>query len=80
MQEMYEDQMAIMVCDFTPLKVREYYTELADNLKKKGAILASFVSPELALNEGKYEMLSRHGRALSRKAYKVIVDLLQLAG
>jgi hypothetical protein len=27
MLEMYEDRMAIMVCDFAPLKVREYDAE-----------------------------------------------------
>ena len=76
MQELYEGRLAIMVCDFTPLKIREFYTELISNLKRKGAIVATFVSPELALNNGKYETASRRGAALSREAYDVIRNLL----
>jgi hypothetical protein len=76
MQKLFENRLALKVCDFTPLSIRKYYKELIGNLKKRGTILASFVLPELALNdEGRYEMVSRKGDAMAREVYGVFREL-----
>lgn len=73
MQELFVNKLAVKVCDFTPLNIQKYYAELIGNLKKCGTILASFVSPELALNDkGKYENVSRNGEAVAKEAYEAI--------
>ncbi len=75
MQEAYRDRLVLKVCDFTPLRIREYYTELLGGLKRKGTILATFVSPEMALNRGKYEAVSRRGDDVAEEAYACFRDL-----
>jgi uroporphyrinogen-III decarboxylase len=75
MQEMFNDKLALMVCDFTPLKIDSYYTELFSILKRKGTILASFVAPELALNEGKYEVISRKANEMTKTLRDLFVRL-----
>lgn len=77
MQEMFDSKLALMVCDFTPLNIEEYYTELIRNLKFKGTILATFPAPELALYKGKYESISRDGREISEEAEQVIYKLIK---
>jgi hypothetical protein len=78
MQELFANKIALKVCDFTPLNIQKYYTELIENLKKRGTILASFVSPELALNDdGKYESISRNDDAMAKEVYEVFKDLLK---
>ena len=69
MQEAFSGRIALKVCDFSPLGIESYYDELFGGLQPRGTIVASFVSPELALNEGKYENVSRTGEEIGRQAY-----------
>jgi len=77
MQDMYKDKLPIMVCDFTPLNIEEYYTELISNLKFKGIIIATFPAPELALYNGKYESITRDGNQIAEEAWGVINKLIK---
>lgn len=77
MQELFHNRLALKVCDFTPLNVRGYYQELIGNLKRRGTILASFIAPELALNdEGKYETVLRNGEAIAAEVYTIFQELI----
>ena len=58
-----------MACDFSPLHIAPYFDELFATIKRRGTIVASFVSPELALNRGKYEDVSRTGEAIAQETY-----------
>jgi len=69
MQEAFAGRIALKVCDFSPLHLEPYYDALFSNLRRRGTIVASFVSPELALNEGKYANVSRGGETIARQAY-----------
>ena len=62
-------RIALKVCDFSPLDIEPYYAELFANLRRRGTIVASFVSPEMALNEGKYEIVSRDAAELAQRVY-----------
>ncbi len=75
MQESYRDRLVLKVCDFTPLRIRDYYTELLGGLKRKGTILGTFIAPEMALNQGKYEAVSRRGEDVAEEAYACFRDL-----
>lgn len=77
MQELFENRLALKVCDFTPLNIRRYYDELIGNLKKRGTILASFVLPELALDhDGKYVTVSRNGDVMAEEVYNIFQELI----
>ena len=69
MQEMFAGRIALMACDFSPLRIAPYFDELFAGLQRQGTIVASFVSPELALNGGKYEDVSRTGEAIAQETY-----------
>jgi uroporphyrinogen-III decarboxylase len=72
MQQLFADRLALMVCDFTPLHIDRYYQKLLSVLRPKGAILATYPAPELALDEGKYQVVSRDGAELSSSAARAI--------
>ena len=72
MQELFENKIGLMVCDFTPLRIEEYYKELISILKFKGTILATFIAPEFALVEGKYDSLTRDRDEIMDTCYEVI--------
>jgi hypothetical protein len=69
MQQAFAGRIALKVCDFSPLGIEPYYHALFSGLQRRGTIVASFVSPELALNKGKYENVSRSGEEIGRDAY-----------
>jgi len=69
MQEAFAGRIALKVCDFTPLHIAAYYDELFSHLRRRGMIVGSFVSPEMALHNGKYELRSRHGADIGREVY-----------
>ena len=75
MQEVFEDRIALMMCDFVPLDIEGYYSKLLSVLKRKGVILASFVAPELALHEGKHRAVSRDAGELVRAVMDVFSRL-----
>lgn len=76
MQELFADRLAIMVCDFTPLHIDRYYAELLSFLRPRGVILATYPAPELALEEGKYQMVPRDGVQLALEAARAIATHL----
>jgi hypothetical protein len=45
-------------------------------MRTKGTILAAYPAPELALDEGKYKVVSREGRRLASDAARVVGPLL----
>jgi hypothetical protein len=69
MQKAFSGRIALAACDFSPLGMESYYDELFGGLQRRGTIVASFVSPELALNKGKYENVSRTGEEIGRQAH-----------
>jgi hypothetical protein len=69
MQESFAGRIALKVCDFSPLRIAPYYEDLFRGLRRQGTIVASFVSPELALSNGKYENVSRTGQSIATEAY-----------
>lgn len=71
MQALYEDKLALMVCDFAPLHVNTYYKELFSGLRKKGTIVASFLSEVYALNQSKYDHVARDTDILGKEVYEV---------
>jgi len=75
MKEAFKDRIALMVCDFTPLHIEDYYTHLIEELQQKGTILATFIAPEFALLEGKYDIILRDRQDISAKSYKTIKQL-----
>lgn len=72
MQELFADRLVVMACDFTPLNIDRYYTDLLSGIGTKGTILSTYPSPELALDNGKYKVVSREGRQLASDAACVI--------
>ena len=69
MQDKFDNKLALMVCDFAPLNVQNYYTELTGKLKPKGTILASYMSPGYALDNGKYAMVKRNSDEVAQEVY-----------
>ena len=51
-------------------------TQLLPVLRKKGTIPASFVAPEFALNNGRYEMVARDGNKVADQIYRCIKKYL----
>ena len=49
-------------CATSTLHIEPYYEELFAGLRRRGTIVGSFVSPELALNKGKYGSFPGKGR------------------
>jgi len=72
MQKNFENRLALMVCDFTPLDAEPYYTELLTDLSAKGTILGTYPAAEFALVEGKYQIVSRDSAEVALEAARVI--------
>jgi uroporphyrinogen-III decarboxylase len=72
MQQAFENRLAIMVCDYTPLDLERYYAELLSQLKRKGTILAAYPASRVALHNGKYEIVSRDAAAVAAETERVI--------
>lgn len=71
MQKAYENKLALMVCDFAPLEVNTYYGELLSMLKRKGTLVASFLSEEYALMDSKYKNITRDPSTVGNELYQV---------
>ena len=72
MQEKFEDRIALMVCDFAPFKIDEYFTGLFSGLKAKGTILATYLAAGYALKDGRYELTQRDTDKISHQLYRTI--------
>jgi len=76
MQQRFENRLTLMVCDFTPLHVESYYSELLRDIRTKGTILATYPSAELALEAGKYQVVSRDVARVAQDAARIIGERL----
>ena len=72
MQKKFDGKLALMVCDFAPYDVDEYFRKLLSQLSLKGTILGSYVSSEYALKEGRYEIMSRDIDEVGNDIYKFL--------
>ncbi len=72
MQETFEDRIALMVCDFAPINIEEYYTDLFSGLRTKGTILASYLVAGYALHNGRYEVTSQDTEKISQQLFRAI--------
>jgi len=75
MQEKFEDKLALMVCDFTPLEIENYFSLLFEKLQFKGTILASYVSAGYALHNGRYEVTNRNVDKVTSDVYQIFNKL-----
>jgi uroporphyrinogen-III decarboxylase len=76
MQQRFENRLALMVCDFTPLHVESYYSELLADIRSTGTILATYPAAELALEAGKYQVVSRDVALLAQDVARIIGERL----
>ena len=72
MQQRFDNRLALMVCDFTPLHIDSYYSEILGDLRTKGTILAAYPAAEFALEDGKYQIVSRDGAQLAEEVARII--------
>lgn len=72
MQQRFDNRLTLMVCDFTPLHIESYYSELLADLPAKGTILATYPAAEFALEDGKYQIVSRDGARLAEETARII--------
>lgn len=60
LQQKLQGQVALFVCDFTPVEYEAYYTEMLDTLSYKGMVICSQFSPVVGLLKGgKYDAVRR---------------------
>lgn len=76
MQKLFKNRLAIMACDFAPLDIEKYYTELIDAIDFKGVIISSFVVPMFALVGNNYENISRDRDQVSRQIFETLQRLI----
>ena len=70
LQELLEPKkIPLMVCDFAPLNVMDYYDNLFSELKIKGAIVASFPTYSVGLDKGNYVRAARDSHDLTMEIY-----------
>ena len=75
-QELFEDRIALMVSDFTPLDIQGYFAELLGTLKLKGTVIQTCPSPVVATVKGRSETCHRDAAATGSEAFKVIRENL----
>jgi hypothetical protein len=64
-----------MACDFNPAdqRLEDYYRELLKAMDgPEGLIIASYIAPAIALENGKYDAASRDRTALARRVFELI--------
>jgi len=69
-----EKGIVYMACDFTPADNRldDYFRELLKAMDgPEGLIVASYIAPAIALDQGKYEAASRDRTALARHVFEL---------
>ena len=75
LQELLEPRkIPLMVCDFAPLNVKDYYDNLFSELKVKGTIVASFPTCLVGLDKGNYVRVLRDSHDLSMEVYACLQD------
>jgi hypothetical protein len=51
------------------MNLAQHDDDLFRGLQRRSTIVGAFVSPEMALNQGKYENLARAGKSLADESY-----------
>jgi hypothetical protein len=75
MQELFENKIAIMACDFAPLDIDKYIDSLFEKLKTKGIIVAIYVASTFALNNHTYSVTARNPKETSRAVYRKLEEV-----
>jgi uroporphyrinogen-III decarboxylase len=71
-----EDQLVLILCDFTPLDYQSYFSTLLENIPRKGLIIDSQFSSILALSsDGKYIDIHRDKHSGRDEIFKFIKSL-----
>ena len=76
MQQAFAGRVALMACDFVALDIENYYRRLLEVVEFEGLILATFIVPEVALTNGKYQEVSRDGRQLALQSAEILSRLV----
>jgi uroporphyrinogen-III decarboxylase len=75
MQELFENKIALMVCDFAPLDFDSYIGALFKKLKSKGTIIAIYIPSCFALNNGTYSIIKRDAQKTAYDIYKKLAQI-----
>ena len=76
MQNLFEDKIALMVCDFAPLDFEKYIQDLSKILKPKGTILALFAASGFALYNGSYKVVNWNAHQKASEIYQKLKQTL----
>lgn len=71
-QQLFEDRVTMMVCDYTPLDIEGYFAELLAGLKPKGTILGTSPLATLAMVGRRVETRHRDPARIGSEAWRVI--------
>jgi Uroporphyrinogen decarboxylase (URO-D). len=71
-QQLFEDRVTMMVCDYTPLDIEGYFAELLAGLKPKGTILGTSPLATLAMVGRRVETRHRDPGRIGSEAWRVI--------
>lgn len=71
-QQLFEDRVTMMVCDYTALDIEGYFAELLAGLKPKGTILGTSPLATLAMVSGRAETRHRDPERVGSEAWRVI--------
>jgi len=71
-QALFEDRIALMVSDFTPVDIDGYFAELIAGLRLKGTVIQTCPTPAVATVKGRSEALHRDGATVGREALRAI--------
>jgi len=76
-QEVFGEQITLMVCDYTPLQIEAYFGDLFAGLDPQGVIVATYPSPSTALRYGtaQVESVRRDAMETGRRAWQVMQRL-----
>ena len=65
-------KIPLMVCDFAPLNVQDYYSNLFSGLRTEGTIVASYPTCMMGLDKGNYVHTERNSYDLSMEIYSCL--------
>ena len=70
LQKILRDQIALFVCDFTPVEYEEYFDEMLTTLDPRGIAICSQYSPTVGLLKGgRYDAVERDMRSGRQAVY-----------
>jgi uroporphyrinogen-III decarboxylase len=71
-QELFENRIALMVSDFSPLDIEAYFAELLAGLRLKGTVIQTCPSPVVATVKGRSETHHRDSATVGQEAFQAI--------